>query len=173
MFENLQVDIDSLPSVQKVKMTKLVSAYKYKILLANVIVMIILAIVSASFSYFIISEGYGWVIPWMFVFVIALPAIIVMLGFLAFQKKRYALRDKDIIYNSGLITHHQISVPINRIQHVEIQQGLLDKALNLANLDIFTAGGSGSDLRIPGLRPETAEKIRSFLLKKLEFDEEE
>ena len=32
---------------------------------------------------------------------------------------------------------------------------------------------SGSDLRIPGLRPETASKIRSFLLKKLEFDEEE
>jgi membrane protein YdbS with pleckstrin-like domain len=64
------------------------------------------------------------------------------------------------------------SVPFNRIQHSEINQGPLDRAYNLASLNIYTAGGSSSDLTIPGLPYDQAVKLREFVAKKSADDEQ-
>jgi hypothetical protein len=56
-----------------------------------------------------------------------------------------------------------ISVPKNRIQHVEIRQAIVLRLFKLSKIVIFTAGGSGSDLSISGLKPELAERIKENL----------
>jgi len=40
-------------------------------------------------------------------------------------------------------------------------------------LNVYTAGGNGSDLTIPGLLPNTAQRLKTFIIKKTAIDEEE
>jgi membrane protein YdbS with pleckstrin-like domain len=93
--------------------------------------------------------------------------------YLGFHKKKYALRERDILYKTGLLWRSNTVIPFNRIQHAEVNQGPLDRLFNLAILRVFTAGGGSSDMVIPGLRPAEAQNIKEFILKRTAFDEEE
>lgn len=90
-----------------------------------------------------------------------------------FKKKSYALRQKDIIYEKGLFWRSSTVIPFNRVQHCEVSQGPIDRFYNLSELKIFTAGGASSDLTIGGLLPETANRIKDFIVTKTVLDEEE
>ncbi|MDR6301405.1 PH domain-containing protein [Mesonia maritima] len=85
----------------------------------------------------------------------------------------YALREKDIIYKRGYITQKTTIVPFNRIQHVSTSRGFIDKILGIANLKIFTAGGHGSDIKIPGLMPDLAQKLKEAVAKKVSLEDEQ
>ncbi len=76
-------------------------------------------------------------------------------------------RDKDIVFKSGVIWRSVTAIPFNRIQHVETSSTPLDRRFGLANLQIFTAGGSGGDLRISGLGSGAAEQLRIYILDKV------
>ena len=75
----------------------------------------------------------------------------------------YLVREHDVIYRSGWWSRSWTAVPFSRIQHSEIQQGPLGRWLGYCSLKLFTAGGSGANLEIPGLHPETAKNIRLLL----------
>lgn len=90
-----------------------------------------------------------------------------------YGKKGYVLRQHDILYKSGIWWKRHVFVPKNRIQHVEIKKTPLEDVFNLSRLLLFTAGGSGSDLTIPGLKPEVAERLKENLMKRVIDDEEE
>ena len=80
-----------------------------------------------------------------------------------FPRKGYLVREQDISFQKGLITYKLTTVPFNRIQHVEVNQGVLSKILRLSSVKIYTAGGSYSDLSIPGLPADDARRLKSFL----------
>lgn len=60
-----------------------------------------------------------------------------------------------------------MAIPFNRMQHSEVLQGVIDRQFGLARLAVFTAGGSSSDLVIPGLEAEQAYRMREFLGEKV------
>ena len=86
---------------------------------------------------------------------------------LGFPKKGYLLREHDVSYRSGLLFYKLTTIPFNRIQHVEVSQNMIEKSFGLSSVKVFTAGGSVSDLSIPGLLPDKAHQIESFLLSKV------
>jgi len=57
------------------------------------------------------------------------------------------------------------SIPFNRIQHTEVNQGPLGRMFDLARVQIFTAGGSSSDISIPGLKVEEAHQLKDHITK--------
>jgi hypothetical protein len=77
------------------------------------------------------------------------------------------VRENDISFQRGIITYKLTTIPFNRIQHVEVNQGVLPKIFRLSALKIFTAGGNASDLSIPGLPEEVAQKLKAFLSEKI------
>lgn len=102
--------------------------------------------------------------------------IIILILFLSIKnhyKKAYALRQLDIQYRSGYIWQEETIIPFNRIQHCEINRGPLERLFNLASLKVYTAGGSSSDLTIPGLRPEIAQDLKNFIVGNASSYEEE
>ncbi len=109
-------------------------------------------------------EKFIFLIAGAIVLVIAVSAVTTTLGF---PRKGYLVRDKDVSFQRGLITYKVTSVPLNRIQHVEVNQGVLAKMLGLSSVNIYTAGGTSSDLSIPGLREEEAQKLKAFLSGKI------
>ena len=103
-------------------------------------------------------------VPFIFVVLFVWKLVLVILGF---PKKGYLLREQDVSYRSGLLIYKLTTIPFNRIQHVEVSQNIVEKSFGLSRVKVFTAGGSVSDLSIPGLLPDKAHQIESFLLSKV------
>ena len=77
------------------------------------------------------------------------------------------MRAKDIVYKSGVFWQTVTAIPFDRIQHVEKSSTPLDRRFEIATLQLFTAGGSGGDLKIHGLAADLAEQLRIFLLERV------
>ena len=90
-----------------------------------------------------------------------------------YKRRKYALRQKDISYKSGVLISKMVTIPFNRIQHCDISRGLMDQYFDLSKLNIYTAGGASSDITIPGLPLDVADRLKSFILKKTSREEEE
>ncbi|GAB1266443.1 PH domain-containing protein [Aurantivibrio infirmus] len=107
----------------------------------------------------------------------ALMVVFLIVIFLLIPRKvkhtKYLLRRLDAHLQSGLMWRRTVSVGINRIQHMEITQGPIERILGLSRLAIFTAGGNRSDLTIPGLVTEDAQRLKAQLLKLATLDDDE
>lgn len=109
----------------------------------------------------IIAVIYGVIILWLF-FRWAPKTV---------ARLKYLLRDDDIQMQKGYLYWRHLSIASNRIQHIEVTQGPLERYFGLSTLIIYTAGTMGSDMRLPGLRYETAQTIKARLLKKINAEE--
>lgn len=168
-FTNDSVEIASLPKYEEVDFQLISMKYLTKSLIQTTAFMaVVLLVFAGSAYYFEFNSSY--------LIVLALLGIFLWFGFLYWNtvqlQKNYgfALREKDILYRRGFLNTKITMVPFNRIQHVSTTRGLLDKKLGIATLNIFTAGGSGSDIKIPGLTPELALQLKESVGKKLSAD---
>jgi membrane protein YdbS with pleckstrin-like domain len=82
----------------------------------------------------------------------------------AARVKRYAIRQHDILFESGVFWRSQTIQPLNRVQHVEISSGPIDKRFGLAEVHLFSSGSGAATYVIPGLPIRVAEDLREFVL---------
>ena len=172
-FSNKQLDESSLPRLAFLEYTGL----ERTLLTANIIWLLVffsLAIGILLFLQYVIQlewlQNYG---HWILLGLVSLLSISLAYTYFAFYKMSYAIREKDIIYNSGLFWRSSIAIPFNRVQHCEVSIGPIDRIFGLSELKIFTAGGSSSDLKIVGLTPDTSNRLKDFIVTKTGIDEEE
>jgi membrane protein YdbS with pleckstrin-like domain len=166
-FTNSVVLPENLPEIEQAKFTGLNRKYLTFLYLRILIVFLILAgglLVYAFLAEETLPEKFIYLIVAAILLIIAYSAVITTLGF---SKKGYLIREKDVSFQRGLITYKVTSVPLNRIQHVEINQGVLAKMLRLFSVKIYTAGGTSSDLTIPGVTEPEALKLKAFLSGKI------
>lgn len=105
---------------------------------------------------------------WIYIAVISIFLIVFLIKQIGFQKRKYLVRDKDISYKKGLVFMKTTTVPFNRIQHIEIDQGPFSRFYDLAVLSVFTAGNSSDDLKIRGIKKLDAEKIKEFISNRID-----
>lgn len=172
LFQNAQLSIEELPSVAEVDWQGLDKAYLQVDLIG--LWLFRLGVLGVFLAYTFFVEGFPPVVRWsiagLWVFLLLLTTV---LRYLGFRIKGYAVRQHDLMYRRGLLFRSVTVVPFTRIQHSEVEQGVIERQFGLSSLSVFTAGGSQSDLVIPGLKREDAERIRNFLSQKVAADEEE
>ena len=172
LFQNAQLSIEELPSVAEVEWQGLNKAYLRVDLIGLWLFRLMVLGVFLAYTFFV--EGFPPVVRWsiagLWVFLLLLTTV---LRYLGFRIKGYAVRQHDLMYRRGLLFRSVTVVPFTRIQHSEVEQGVIERQFGLSSLSVFTAGGSLSDLVIPGLKREDAERIRNFLSQKVAADEEE
>jgi membrane protein YdbS with pleckstrin-like domain len=100
--------------------------------------------------------------------VLVLIVLVLFFSRLAFVKKGFAFRQHDVLFRRGVIATNTIVIPYNRIQHVSLHEGIVSRFFGLAKIEIFTAGGSSSDIEIPGILKEEAENIKQLLMGKIQ-----
>ena len=166
-FSNQVVLPDLLAPIEVQEFEDLEPKYKLVKQISSAIVLILALVVFYLFVNF--SSGDIPIkvlvgVPFVFVILFVLKLVFVIL---AFPKKGYLLREQDISFRSGLLIYKRTTIPFNRIQHVEVSQNIIEKSFGLSRVKVFTAGGSVSDLSIPGLLPDKAHQIESFLLSKV------
>ncbi len=99
---------------------------------------------------------------------VALPWIIAGLVGLRIPGRRYAawryrVTPDALRLDRGVMFRVESVVPYTRIQHVDTEQGPLERMLGLSHVTVHTASGSGSSLTIPGLTPEDGHALREHL----------
>ncbi|WP_035479553.1 PH domain-containing protein [Gelidibacter mesophilus] len=167
MFTNQQINLETLPSIDDVDF-KPISKQYLKIIVINRVFLYLLIMAGLFFAKFMVKEDNFHSLFW-YAFALAVIFFILNLitALMAFKKRKYAIREQDVIYSQGLLVSSMATVPISRVQHIEISRSWLARKLNLATLKIFTAGESGIDLKIDGLDYSEAQKINDFLSKKV------
>ena len=77
---------------------------------------------------------------------------------------RYALDEDGIEIRCGVVWRKVIRVPRSRVQHIDVDQGPLERRHQLATLSIYTAGTQFAKVDLPGLPHARALEIRDRLL---------
>lgn len=75
---------------------------------------------------------------------------------------RYAERADDLLISHGVLWRGTTVVPYGRMQLVEVTSGPVERRYGLARLQLHTAAAT-TDATVPGLSPETAERLRDRL----------
>lgn len=171
MFENPEIDTDDLPRAEPVDWHGLDRNYVKRLhaqaAIALLIIVIAIAIVKIVLSKIIADAGAEINLTWLWLIPPLLGALLFGWPIISVPKMGYALRDRDILYRSGVFWHTVSAIPFNRIQHVEKSSTPLDRRFNLSTLQLFTAGGSSGDLKIHGMPAAVAEDMRTFILDKV------
>lgn len=166
-FTNNLIDLSQLPKFEEVSLKKLHPKY-INVLLFNFLLLFVAAIGGFSILFFFKRDAFS-TSTWIGILI----GILVFLGFIIFfsklslNKKGYAFREHDAIFKSGVISETTTIIPFNRVQHVALHQGFISRKLGLASIELFTAGGSSSDLEIPGLLLADAQNIKNLVSHKI------
>jgi hypothetical protein len=72
--------------------------------------------------------------------------------------------ENGVQIRSGVWSRVVTSVPRSRVQHVDLSQGIWERRFGLASLTIHTAASGHSQVELEGVAPETAARIRDYLL---------
>lgn len=164
-FTNTTIDTANLPRFEEVKLDKLHPDYWKVILVVEAIIFVILGI-AAAVAYYVQQQVTGLGLHIIVAYIVLLAGT-VFFSRLSFSKKGFAFREHDVIFRDGVIATHTLVIPYNRVQHVALHEGAISRLFGLAKIEIFTAGGSQSDIEIPGIRKEQAENIKQLLMGKI------
>jgi hypothetical protein len=76
---------------------------------------------------------------------------------------KFEVLDTEIYIERGIFTRIKTTAPFSRIQHLDVQQSIIERFFHLSKLILYTAGTRGADVVIPGLPIEYAQDLRDRL----------
>ena len=105
---------------------------------------------------------------------VALAAFLVLVvgslvRFVQWRTTHFAVTDKRVAYQSGLISRRGVSIPLNRVNNVNFDQGIIARMLNNGTVTIESAGESGDSVfrNIPN-----PQGVRQVIFTQMEADEQ-
>lgn len=72
----------------------------------------------------------------------------------------YGMDSDELQVGRGVWTRVHTVVPLDHVQHIDLSQGPLERALGICSLVLHTAGTLHSQITVPGLTRDTAERMR-------------
>ncbi len=163
-YSNREISLAELPRYETIRYQQISLQQRTKSLVELSILLVVFMMGGGIYFYFLPADWLSLSITGFLALLFAIRYIDIVLKQVYYG---YALREKDVVYRRGYMVNKITVIPFNRIQHVAISRSFFDKLFGVASLQIFTAGGSGSDINIPGLLPDTAHLLRDTLSQKI------
>lgn len=168
-FTNENLDLSLLPKYETVALNELNKKY-WKVILMNIAVFMLIFGLATYLLFSLLKATSPE--PYIFIGGYLLTGILLVVFYaISIRKRGYAIREKDLIYKSGIISITTSVVPFSRIQHITLNEGVFSRMFNLAALHIYTAGGISGNIVIPGLDIELARAIKEELSKQVSQQE--
>ena len=98
------------------------------------------------------------------------PLFLGLIGAWIYASKRFAayettfFPEQGMRVRSGVIWRKEIWLPIARLQHLDVNQGPLDRKWGMAGLVLHTAGTHDHELSLHGLPTSVAHELREILM---------
>lgn len=165
-FTNEIIDIDQLPKYEEVTLTSPHPKY-WNVMVINICVIFLISGLALT-TFLVLNK---LIKPYLYPILIAYLIVLVVtfiLYYLSFKKRGFTLREKDVIYKKGIIAESTTVIPLNRIQHVALDEGLFSRFYGLATLQVYTASGISGHIFIAGIPIEKAKTIKEALVKRLD-----
>lgn len=91
--------------------------------------------------------------------------LIALLVILRVPSQRYGARGYHVSGDRlrvvrGVLWHSDTIVPFGRVQHIDVDQGPLERGFGIATLTLHTAGNHNASVHLPGLEQELAKDLR-------------
>lgn len=112
------------------------------------------------FGYFSVSSESSW---YMLAFPILLGFTALIGPFLNYYFTTFHIANENFVINKGWLNKENKSVPLERIQSINISQNVVQRILGIAALEVETAGSKAKELEIPGLEKAFADQLKKFL----------
>ena len=107
---------------------------------------------------------------------VALPVLVLILYALFVSPGRqyrawgYRMDEEELHLRRGVWTETDTIVPLDRIQHIDISQGPIERPLAVCRLVVHTAGTQHSRVVLPGLSRGDAERMRDEIRLRIRQD---
>lgn len=85
---------------------------------------------------------------------------------LRYVSLRYGLEGDRLVLRSGLITRQKRTIPVDRIQNIELKRGVLHRLLGVVDVSVETAGGAEPEAKLSALAVREAERLKFELLRR-------
>ena len=80
-----------------------------------------------------------------------------------FATRGYSLAEERLRVVRGVLFRSDTVVPFGRVQHIDVDQGPLERGFGLATLTVHTAGSHNSSVSLPGLAHQDALAMREAI----------
>lgn len=105
----------------------------------------------------------GWPLPYGTI--IGVVVFIALIFIVRLPSRRYIARGYQVSSDRlrvvrGIMWRSDTVVPFGRVQHIDVDQGPLDRMFGIATLTVHTAGSHNASVQLPGLGLEVANDMR-------------
>jgi len=167
-FSNLPITDESLPQVQTVSFKPIHADY-LKVLRITWLITFGIILVGLVALFVFVSKLQTLLLITIGVSAYLLVTIITIVSETrSFHRKKYAVRERDILYSTGWLFQHTHMVPFNRMQHCVVNSGPIERKFGLASVSLYTAASEGKDITIHGLQQEEAEQLKDLIMQQIQ-----
>jgi len=100
--------------------------------------------------------------------IVPLMILFALLAYWQYRNFTFHIEDDKLIIHKGVLVKDRKSVPIERIQSIQVTKNVIQRLLGLVALKVDTAGSRGNELEIPALERDRADALRNLLYAKKE-----
>ena len=102
---------------------------------------------------------------WMFyAFAALLLIILIIFSYLQWKNYFFSIEEGKFAIRQGVLRKEETLIPLERIQSVHIKRNVVQQILNLAAVQLDTAGSSKKEAQIPALNLAFAEELKRELI---------
>lgn len=95
--------------------------------------------------------------------VLAAAFLIMRVPLRRYHARGFAMGADRLRVVRGMLFHSDTVVPFGRVQHIDLNQGPLERYYGLATLTLHTAGSHNASVHLPGLLNEDAAAMREVI----------
>ena len=88
----------------------------------------------------------------------------VLVALVRYLSLRYWIEEGRLVIRSGVVSQQLRTIPLDKIQNVELRQSAIHQLAGVVDLRIETAAGPGAEAHLAVLSREAAERLKSRLL---------
>lgn len=92
------------------------------------------------------SGGLSTFLMWLTILAAIGWVIDSLVAFVTWQTTRFAVTDQRVAYQTGLLRRKGVSIPLERVNNVNFEQGLIERMLDNGTLTIESAGETGDSV---------------------------
>lgn len=162
-MQNSQINVENIASIADIEFNKLADNAATEALISTLLFLLPFSVAASLILHFVVKLPSHLLVP-VIIAIVAISLFILWWTIKSIHRTGVALREHDFVLKTGVFWRKVTVVPFNRIQHIELHKGPLERKFDLATIKLYTAGGSGVDLAVGGLEAPRAEQLRQFML---------
>ena len=114
------------------------------------------------------AAGQDWPLSYGILVFLGGFALILVVGWLRRHFTRYTITTKHLLIRTGILSRHENSASLDRVQNIRVVQSPIDRLLKTGSVDFDTASGDASDADLRFVGIDRPRDLRDEILSAIE-----